>query len=78
MSNFRNPLTTQQSPNVSLKDRLRQSQEFIEKFKKLNSPVAMDKYKKKKKGKNKDWGSPTGGNGAPPGKKGKTEDPEEA
>jgi hypothetical protein len=33
---------------------MRQSQELMEKFKKLNSPVAMDKYKKKKKGKNKD------------------------
>ena len=54
MSNFRNPLMTQQSPNATLKDRLRNSQEFSDKYKKLHSPVAMDKYKKKKKGKNKD------------------------
>ena len=54
MSNFRNPLIAQQSPNATLKDRLRNSQEFSDKLKKIHSPVAMDKNKKKKNGKNKD------------------------
>ena len=78
MSNFRNALVTQQSPTATtLKDRLRQSQEFIDKFKKLQSPLGMDKYKNKKKGKNKESGSLPGATGAPLVKKGKTEEPEE-